>query len=469
MAGAIIVVSFDNTNTAAVADLCLNVNSTGAYHIKRNNSGTIGSLDGAGYIKASTSYMFYFDGTYWVMSYDTNTNTLGYTIRTNGLQLPVKTAMYRYRICFTSADGEYFVPANSSTSTSATASKTVTTEKIDPFGRICYYNTTTAVAANSYPTASYLIQQYNGVTLGYSFNRTGAALTLTNHKPVYIKCAPQTDGSAIIDADNPFVQALPSTADGKLYIFLGIATAATTIEMVLEHPVYEYKGGHIREYTPTSEVSINRKTTTGTNIADITIDGVTTELYAPTGGGGGGVTDVEVDGTSVVTGGVAEIDLTGKSDVGHTHTKSAITDFPTTVSSFTNDAGYITGYTETDPTVPSWAKEANKPSYSASEISGLVDFFYPIGSYYETSDTSFDPNLSWGGTWVLEAEGLVHIGAGNNYTVGANVMGYVFSTAGGNGTYGAVSTWTDTKSTGGGKAHNNMQPYIVVNRWHRTA
>ena len=41
------------------------------------------------------------------------------------------------------------------------------------------------------------------------------------------------------------------------------------------------------------------------------------------------VTDVEVDGSSVVSGGVAEIDLTGKSDVGHTHTKSQITDFPT--------------------------------------------------------------------------------------------------------------------------------------------
>lgn len=44
---------------------------------------------------------------------------------------------------------------------------------------------------------------------------------------------------------------------------------------------------------------------------------------------GSGVDDVEVDGVSVVSGGVAEIDLTGKSDVGHTHTKSQITDFPT--------------------------------------------------------------------------------------------------------------------------------------------
>ena len=41
---------------------------------------------------------------------------------------------------------------------------------------------------------------------------------------------------------------------------------------------------------------------------------------------------------------------------------------PTNVSDFTNDAGYLTSYTETDPTVPSWAKASTKPSYNFSEI-----------------------------------------------------------------------------------------------------
>lgn len=44
---------------------------------------------------------------------------------------------------------------------------------------------------------------------------------------------------------------------------------------------------------------------------------------------------------------------------------------PTNVSSFTNDAQYITLADvpqETDPTVPSWAKQQNKPSYNYSEI-----------------------------------------------------------------------------------------------------
>jgi len=44
---------------------------------------------------------------------------------------------------------------------------------------------------------------------------------------------------------------------------------------------------------------------------------------------GGGIADVTVDGTSVVTDGIAAVDLTGKSNVGHTHVKTDITDFPT--------------------------------------------------------------------------------------------------------------------------------------------
>lgn len=65
------------------------------------------------------------------------------------------------------------------------------------------------------------------------------------------------------------------------------------------------------------------------------------------------VTDVEVNGTSVVSSGVAEVTV------------------PTKVSDLTNDSGYITGYTETDPTVPSWAKASSKPSYTASEVGAV--------------------------------------------------------------------------------------------------
>ena len=37
-------------------------------------------------------------------------------------------------------------------------------------------------------------------------------------------------------------------------------------------------------------------------------------------------------------------------------------------SDLTNDSGYLTSYTETDPTVPSWAKQVSKPTYTAQEV-----------------------------------------------------------------------------------------------------
>ena len=66
-------------------------------------------------------------------------------------------------------------------------------------------------------------------------------------------------------------------------------------------------------------------------------------------------------------------------DGGYTGTESEFTaklaeEYPTKVSQLQNDCGYITGYTETDPTVPAWAKKSTKPSYTASEVGlGNVD------------------------------------------------------------------------------------------------
>jgi hypothetical protein len=48
--------------------------------------------------------------------------------------------------------------------------------------------------------------------------------------------------------------------------------------------------------------------------------------------------------------------------------KPTIPTVPTNVSAFNNDAGYLTGYTESDPTIKSWAKANTKPTYTASEV-----------------------------------------------------------------------------------------------------
>lgn len=186
----------------------------------------------------------------WIVyrGYDANTNTIGYQVRTNSSTLPAADKFYRYRLLFTSADGTKLVPANTSTSTNATASRTTNTRPIDPFGDILYYSTTTVIDAGSNPGATAIWQQYV-FTLGYSFNNTGSALTLSFPAPVYLRCAPQADGSAVMEY---FTQSLPTTDDGKIYIFLGRAYSATNIELTINHPVYYYKDGCIRPWVGNS-------------------------------------------------------------------------------------------------------------------------------------------------------------------------------------------------------------------------
>lgn len=293
-----------NGKVTSAAGFTINVNGLGAKPVYSNMAAATADTT---IFNVNYTMIFVYDetrveGGCWICyrGFNSNDNTIGYQIRTGSLSLPVSGATGRYRILFTSPDGTHFVPPTLSTSTNATAKRDVNTAKIDPFGRIVYYSSTTILSAEERPGASSLWQQYT-FALGYSFNRTGAALTMTLWKPVFVKCAPQSDGSAIIDADTPFVQDLPSTEDGKIYIWLGIAYSATNIELTLEHPVYEYKDGKISQYTNTSKGVTGAKgsgaitvappsdTQGAYSIGDITISHSTQEGYKhiPSGGSAG--------------------------------------------------------------------------------------------------------------------------------------------------------------------------------------
>ena len=156
-------------------------------------------------------------------------------------------------------------------------------------------------------------------------------------------------------------------------------------------------------------------------------------------------------------------------------------------------------------------------------INSLLPIFYPVGSYYETSDSTFNPNTEWGGTWELELAGQVHVSSGTGYAIsgaesntsdggskdavvvshnhtqnqhrhdsGASSAAYYLMTSaqatnsgqfatGSSGRYAFYGTAgglfsrvqnTDyttptNNSTGVDGTNKNMPPYIVVNRWHR--
>ena len=143
----------------------------------------------------------------------------------------------------------------------------------------------------------------------------------------------------------------------------------------------------------------------------------------------------------------------------------------------------------------------------------IVDLVHPVGSYYETSVASFDPNTYWGGTWVEDTEGLGTIAYKQDDsdfgTLGATVgekehqltqaelpnvtgqlnfhgsgsLGTVLQEASGVfsgvqliGQYDQVHTIQGANSFGyaqlnfgENQPHNNIPPSIVVKRWHRIA
>lgn len=148
---------------------------------------------------------------------------------------------YKYRLWLTSADGTMWVPINTSSSTSSSTEKTLNTRPIDPFGQIIYFDNNGTTTSGNDLTVDKVWMKYGSFTIGYSY-----VISLTQRSPIYLKCTPQANGSAVMSV---LTQTLPSSNDGYIYIFLGVATSSTAMELYLEHPVYYHDGTGIRLWT----------------------------------------------------------------------------------------------------------------------------------------------------------------------------------------------------------------------------
>ena len=215
------------------------------------------------------------NGGWWVYrGYDSNTNTIGYQLRTNSGNRSMSDAAYRYRLYFTSADGSKWVPMNTSTSTDATTARTLNTRAIDPFGPIVYNSTNGTTSSGGRPAVGTLWQQYT-LTIGYSYVKT-----LTAWDSVWLKCQPNSDGSAVM---TDIVQALPTSKDGYIYILLGMAYSTTAMELRTEHPVYWHDGTGIRLWTGAEPITDAGVTSFNGSTGAVTYTAPVTSVNGSTG------------------------------------------------------------------------------------------------------------------------------------------------------------------------------------------
>lgn len=69
--------------------------------------------------------------------------------------------------------------------------------------------------------------------------------------------------------------------------------------------------------------------------------------------------------------------------------------------------------------VTNYIIKAKDHSLIQANLTPILDMFYPTGSVYETTDSSFNPNANWGGTWTSETikdDFIVEEGTINNWT-----------------------------------------------------
>lgn len=156
-------------------------------------------------------------------------------------------------------------------------------------------------------------------------------------------------------------------------------------------------------------------------------------------------------------------------DVGALPSSTVIPTVPTNVSAFTNDAGYLTSYTETDPTVPAWAKAETKPTYTAQEVGALpADTEIPIiptnisafnnDTGYLTSYTETDPTVpAWAKASSKPTYTAAEVGALPDTTVIPDISGKVNKS--GDTMTGQLTVSYNSTTMDGGIKFTNDAPY----------
>ena len=228
--GAYVIVTFTNTNSAAVANLKLNVSNTGDKPIKYRN----GNVAAADDLRANRPFLFVYDGANWQLGIDIDKNTNNYERVRTYYPIKAKSAITKQHVIVADDTGLYFMLTSGS-----------------PFS-IKYppLYATSAISANAKSTNAYYFCFLDAAVI-----TNEAAETLTLDKALYIKG--HLNGTTFTPfAAKSLVCTEPTTEDGYQYLKLGVVKAAGTdsdalrAQIEMEHPIYEYVNGSFCLYEP---------------------------------------------------------------------------------------------------------------------------------------------------------------------------------------------------------------------------
>jgi hypothetical protein len=252
----------------------------------------------------------------------------------------------RYKLIMEGVDGRFYpLTIGDTTATN----KTVSTQEFRLDGTILMYNTTATIAENAV-FSNVWTSEYSSGTIHYTFNQSSG---FQAYKQVYLVGTINSSGNFVLDNSSFtswLTQTLPTTDDGKVYIYLGITNNTTTaFRLDIAHGIYHYKDGALRKYSGSADVLSTARTIGGVSFngsANINLPGVNTAGNQSTTGNAATATTLQTARTigGVSFNGSANINLPGVNAVGNQNTTGSAATLTTgRTIALTGDVSYTSG------------------------------------------------------------------------------------------------------------------------------
>ena len=209
-------------------------------------------------------------------NYDTNSNYVQYS---TGVTSGATNGVYQYSLIMRDTANTWVSIA---TTNGTGTSKSAYTGGLY-YDKVLYHSSGTNYASNKTTSTVY---DSIGFDLRYS---TNCGTTLTNRKPVYlVGTINNTDKRFYLDTTQWYTQTVPTSADGKTYIYIGEAYSSYQVWLATENKAYQYYNGRFITLEEIKDLeAMTWINSTGQNAADIIANWATDATSATTTINGG--------------------------------------------------------------------------------------------------------------------------------------------------------------------------------------